>query len=143
MKKRISVVVVSLSMLILLNSCGVMFGGSKYEGTIVAKDHPNAEIYVNGQKMGNGQVTALFPRDRSLNVEIKEEGCTPKTQTFEKAFRTGNFILSVFTFGILGLGVDLGTGAAYKPDHKNNTAIQKVSDKKYTFNVDYSDCKKQ
>jgi hypothetical protein len=26
------------------NSCGVMFGGSRYEGTIVAKDHPNAQI---------------------------------------------------------------------------------------------------
>jgi hypothetical protein len=27
--------------------------GSRYEGTIVAKDHPNAQIYVDGQKNGN------------------------------------------------------------------------------------------
>lgn len=143
MKNRISIVLVSLSMLILLNSCGVMFGGSRYEGTIIAKEHPNADIYVNGQKVGKGQVTGLYARNKPLNVEIKEEGCDAKKQTFDNVFRTGNFILSVFTWGILGLGIDLGTGASYKPDHKNNPAVQKVSDKKYNFNVDYSDCKKQ
>jgi hypothetical protein len=142
MKKRFTVIALSLSMLIFLNSCGVMFGGSRYEGTIVAKDHPNAQIYVDGQKMGNGQVTGLFPRNKALNVEMKEDGCDTKTQTFNNAFRTGNFILSVISWGLIGIGVDLGTGASYKPDHKNNPAIQKVSDKKYTFNVDYSDCNK-
>jgi hypothetical protein len=129
-------------MLNFLNSCGVMFGGSRYEGTIVAKDHPNAQIYVDVQKMGNGQVTGLFPRNKALNVEMKEDGCDTKTQTFNNTFRTGNFILSVISWGLIGIGVDLGTGASYKPDHKSNPAIQKVSDKKYTFNVDYSDCNK-
>lgn len=142
MKKKFTVIALSLSMLLFLNSCGVMFGGSRYEGTIVAKDHPNAQIYVDGQKMGNGQVTGLFPRNKALNVEMKEDGCDTKTQTFNNAFRTGNFILSVISWGLIGIGVDLGTGASYKPDHKNNPAIQKVSDKKYTFNVDYSDCNK-
>jgi hypothetical protein len=140
MKKRFSIIALSLSMLIFLNSCGVMFGGSRYEGTVVAKNHPNAQIYVNGQKMGNGQVTALFPRNQPLSIELKEDGCEPKAQTFTNTFRTGNFILSVFSFGLLGMGIDLGTGASYKPDHKNNPAVQKVSDKKYTFNVDYINC---
>jgi hypothetical protein len=129
-------------MTILLNSCGVMFGGSKYQGTIVAKDHPNAEIYANGKKLGNGTATALFKRDQPLVIEVKQEGCETKTQTFEKSFRTGNFILSVFSFGLIGLVVDLGTGASYKPNHKKNPEIQKVSDKDYTFNIDYSNCKK-
>ena len=142
MKKRITIIALSMSMAILLNSCGVMFGGSKYQGTIVAKDHPNAEIYVDGKKMGNGQVTALFPRNKELNVELREEGCEPKKQTFEKAFRTGNFILSVLSFGLAGIAVDLGTGASYKPKHKNNPSVQKMSDKDYTFNVDYNECKK-
>jgi hypothetical protein len=53
MKKRISIVALLLSMTVLLNSCGVMFGGSKYQGTIIAKDHPNAEIFVDGKKLGN------------------------------------------------------------------------------------------
>jgi len=93
--------------------------------------------------MGDGQVTASFPRNKSLNIELKEEGCDSKKLIFNNAFRTGNFILSAFSFGLLGILVDSGTGASYKPDHKNNPAIQKVSDKKYNFNVDYTECKKQ
>jgi hypothetical protein len=38
-------------------------------------------IYVDGQKMGKGQVTALFQENKSLNVELKEEGCETKKQT--------------------------------------------------------------
>ena len=79
-------------MTIVLNSCGVMFGGSKYQGTIIAKDHPNAEIYVKGQKLGNGQATALFPRDEELTVELREPGCETKTQTFAKAFQPQHHI---------------------------------------------------
>jgi hypothetical protein len=48
--------------------------------------------------MGNGQVTGLFPRNKALNVEMKEDGCDTKTQTFNNAFRTGNFILSVISW---------------------------------------------
>ena len=142
MKKRISIATLLLSMIILLNSCGVMFGGSKYNGTIIAKNHPNAEIYVDGKKMGTGQATALFPRNRALTVELKEPGCETKTQTFNNAFRTGNFILSILSWGLIGVGVDLGTGASYKPDHKGNTSIQKVSTKDFTFNVDPPTCTK-
>lgn len=141
MKKRISSVALLLSMAILLNSCGVIFGGSKYQGTIVAKDHPNAEIFVGGKKLGNGQATALFPRNKELVVELKEPGCETKTETFGKAFRTGNFILSIVGFGLIGLGVDLGTGASYKPDHKGNPSIKKESDKNYTFTVQPPVCK--
>ena len=141
MKRSISIILVFVSMSILFSSCGVMFGGSKYQATIIAKDHPNAEIYVNGTKMGNGQVTTLLPRNQTLKVELKQEGCESKSQSFEKKFRTGNFILSVLSWGLIGLGVDLGTGASYKPDHKNNPAIKKESDKNYTFTVDYPACK--
>ena len=89
-------------MLLSLNSCGVMFGGSKYSGTINVNDHPNAEIYVDGNKLGNGQATSLFPRNRPLVVEVKQEGCESQTQTFDKSFRTGNFILSAISWGIIG-----------------------------------------
>lgn len=141
MKKRISIVALLLSMSIMLNSCGVMFGGSRYQGTIIAKNHPNAEIYANGKKLGNGQVTALFERNKPLNVEVKETGCETKTQTFNRKFRTGNFILSVLSFGLIGLAVDLGTGASYKPNHKSDPAVQKVSTKDYTFTIELPACK--
>lgn len=125
-----------------MTSCGVMFGGSKYAGNISVKDHPNADIYVDGNKLGTGNVNGLFLRNRALRVEVKESGCEPKTQTFDKTFRAGSFILSAISWGIIGIGVDLGTGAAYKPAHNSNPNIEKISDKNYKFTVDYSECKK-
>lgn len=142
MKKRLIFISSLLSISILFNSCGVMFGGSKYQGTIVAKDHPNAEIYVNGEKSGVGEVRGLYKRDQPLKIELKQDGCEPKIQNFDNAFRTGNFILSVISWGIIGIAVDLSTGASYKPDHKNNPNIEKLNDKDYRFNVDYSECKR-
>jgi len=133
-----------LSILTLLSfifsSCGVMFGGSKFSGSIIAKDHPNAQIYVNGNKIGQGSAIGLYPRNRPLTVELKQDGCENKTQTFDNTFRTGNFILSLLTWGLVGIAIDLGTGASYKPDHKSNPAIEKMSDKNFTFMVDYSGC---
>lgn len=143
MKKTIQIAVISLSVLLTLNSCGVMFGGSRYEGTITVKDHPNADIFVNGEKIGKGETTGLYPRNKPLVVEVKEEGCENVTKTFDKTFRTGSLILSALSWGLIGIGVDLGTGASYKPDHINNKSIEKVSDKKYNFKIDYSNCKKK
>jgi hypothetical protein len=139
--KKISIVALLLSMTILLNSCGVMFGGSKYNGTITVKDHPNAEIYVNGKKLGNGTATSLFPRNKVLAVEVRESGCETKTQTFNNVFRTGNFILSAFSWGLLGILVDIATGASFKPDHKSNPSVKKESTKDFTFTVDAPVCK--
>jgi len=142
MKKSILFIAVAILFSSTLTSCGVMFGGSKYQGTIVAKDHPNADIYVDGHKIGTGTTTKLFARNKSLVVTLEEKGCEPQTLTYDKSFRTGNFILSAISWGLIGIGVDLGTGASYKPDHKGNPAIQKLSTKNFNFNVDYSKCKK-
>lgn len=142
MKKSILFIAVAILLSSTLTSCGVMFGGSKYQGTIVAKDHPNADIYVDGQKIGTGTTTQLFARNKALVVTLEEKGCEPQTLTYNKSFRTGNFIWSTLSWGLIGIGVDLGTGAAYKPDHNGNPSIQKLSTKNFNFNVDYSKCKK-
>ena len=124
-----------------LSSCGVMFGGSHYDANIKVAEHPNAQIYANGEKIGEGEVSKSLKRNKDLKIEVKQDGCEPKSQNFEKTFRTGNFILSVISWGLPGIVVDLASGASYKPDHKHNNSIEKVSDKKYNFNIDYSECK--
>ncbi len=52
MKKKLFLAT-SVVLVMSLNSCGVIFGGSKYSGTINVVDHPNTEIYVDGTKLGN------------------------------------------------------------------------------------------
>lgn len=140
MKKRSLFLGTVILMSISLNSCGVMFGGSRYNGTIIAKDHPNAQIYVNGEKAGTGTVKGTYRRDTPLEVELKQDGCEEHKKTYHNVFRTGNFILSVITWGIIGLGVDLGTGASYKPDHRKDADITKENDKDYIFTIEIPDC---
>lgn len=122
------------------SSCGVIFGGSKYSGSIVVRDHPDAEIYVHGSKIGTGSAIGLYRRNTPLIVEVRQDGCESKTQHFDYTFRTGNFIASLLTWGLVGVLVDLGTGASYKPDHASDPGIQRLSDKNYIFTVDYSGC---
>lgn len=140
-KSSLLIIAITLSSSILFSSCGVIFGGSRYNANIIVKDHPNADIYANGQKVGTGSTIQSFKRNEPLSVEVKQDKCEPKTQNFSNAFRAGNFVLSLLTWGLVGIAVDLGTGASYKPDHKNNSSIEKITDKDFVFNVDYSECK--
>lgn len=132
-----------LSLIILCSvcsSCGVMFGGSKFSGSIIAKDHPDAQIYVNGNNIGRGAAIGLYPRNQPLTVELRQEGCANKTETFNNTFRAGNFILSLISWGLVGILIDIGTGASYKPDHLHNPSVEQMSVKNFTFNVAYPDC---
>jgi hypothetical protein len=142
-KRSVLISVITISTSVLLSSCGVMFGGSRYNSNIEVKDHPNADIYANGEKIGTGEVSTSFKRNQPLKIEVKQDKCEPKIQNFDNRFRTGNFILSAVSWGLLGIAVDLGTGASYKPDHKNDPSIEKLSDKDFKFTVDYSDCKEK
>jgi hypothetical protein len=77
-QKKIPLVAASLSMLILLNSCGYVFGGSRYEGTITAKTIKCRNLCRWSKKMGMGQVTATFP-NKALNVEVKRMAAMQST----------------------------------------------------------------
>jgi hypothetical protein len=126
------------------SGCGLIFGGSKIGATAVVKDHPNAQVYVNGKMAEQGKVAGVYPRRNPVTVEVKQDGCEPKTQTFGTTFRTGNFLLNVLwvlpPVIIVGMLADLTTGACYKPDHKRNAAIKKDYDTNFTFTVDYPGC---
>ena len=117
-----------------------MFGGTKYAGSIHVKDHPKADIYVDGNKIGTGLAIQYFRRNQALTVEVRQDGCENKFQTFDKTLRTGNFILSAFAWGLAGIVVDIASGGAFKPNHKGNLAVEKMSEKNYLFTIDYSEC---
>jgi len=136
-KKIILTVLVSA---MLFSSCGVMFGGSKYRGSIYVNNNPQAEIYTNGEKLGVGKADRLFPRNQPLNIELRQKGCDPQVKNYYPAFRTGNFILSFLSFGLIGIGVDIGTGAAYKPDHQNYPDVSRATTNNFIFNLTYEGC---
>jgi hypothetical protein len=135
---KLTLAVIAISFI--CSSCGVMFGGSRYNGNIIVKNHPKAQIFVNGQQVGVGSSVGMYKRDKPLIVEVREEGCQPATQYFDNTFRGGNFFLSLITWGLVGVMVDLGTGACYKPDHAHNPNIIKTTEKNFVFNVEYTGC---
>lgn len=140
MKKVITRCSSLLVSILMLSSCATMFGGSYYSAAINVKDHPDAEIYVNGDKAGKGVVTGNYKRNEPLVVEIMDEGCENKEQTFGNTIRVGNVILSGITFGLIGIGIDFVTGSIYKPDHKYVDSVEKIGDSNFHFQMEFDKC---
>jgi hypothetical protein len=132
-------VLIHIATSVLLSSCGLLFGGTRYRASIVAVEHPKAQIFVDQSLLGKGTAMGSFSRHRKLNVELREEGCEPYQQTFGKSFRAGNFVLTTFTWGLFGMAVDLATGAAFQPNIYQ-PEVTKLSQKNFSFAVEYPGC---
>jgi len=140
MKRQIAHLLTLTVLSLSFNSCGVMFGGSKYNGRILVRDYPNADIYVNGELAGTGTAVGSYKRKEPLIVEVQQEGCETKTQTFNNTLRAGNFLLSAVSWGLLGIVIDVASGASFKPNHASDPDIEKENDKNFIFTVDDLEC---
>ena len=120
--------------------CGTLVGGRKYIGSIIVVNHSHASICVDGEQIGVGTAIKSFPRKKPLSVLVKQEGCEAETKVFNNRFRTSSLIFSAALFGYAGIAVDLYTGASFKPDHKQDSTILKISRKNYVFLIDYKSC---
>jgi len=127
-------------MLCLFSSCATIFGGSTFYASIFVNNKPNTQIFVDGSFVGKGSAFIKYPRDKTFIIELRQEGCKPVKQIFDKTHRVGILMMNIFSFGVIGYLCDLSTGAAFKPDHKNNRAIYRRSYKHYIYTLDYSDC---
>lgn len=123
-----------------MSSCGVIFGGGRFIGSIVVKEHPSASIKVNGRELGKGSVIGNFKRNRTLLVEVQEPGCEKQLMVYDFRFRTGNFVLSALTWGLPGIMIDLATGACFEPLHRVQPGVEKMSIKNFLFTIDYRKC---
>ncbi|MCE7864271.1 MAG: hypothetical protein HWD62_02090 [Cyclobacteriaceae bacterium] len=140
MKNNRILFIISITLLITSFGCGTLVGGRKYVGSIIVVNHSHASISVDGKQIGVGTAIESFPRKKPLSVLVKQEGCEAETKVFNNSFRTGSLIFSASLFGYAGIAVDLYTGASFKPDHKRDSAIQKISRKNYVFLIDYKSC---
>jgi hypothetical protein len=135
----------------LMTSCATIIGGSKYNAHITVKDRPNATITYKNGLVGKGTASIKVPR-REANqfyLKIKEEGCKTQIDSFTtRSFRgwalAGTLIgwTGVTTTGIplpLGLGVDLATGALWKPN-VSEKGITKLNSKNYNYLINYKGC---
>ena len=104
-RRTISLALVA-SLLLSLSGCSAFKSGTQPINVVVSE--PDADVYINGQYMGDGQITTRVPRNENLSVMAKKEGCIPVTRNIGTTMSTtgildligGCFILVPF-FGLL------------------------------------------
>ena len=121
--------------LLFLTNCGTIVGGSKYYAHVVVNDRPKAKIIYQGSVMGIRNASFLAKRRdaNKFSVTIREVDCPDQTYNFTtRSFRGWSLVGSVFGWtgtagGVLlpwGVGLDLLTGALWKPNVKEKGIVK-------------------
>jgi len=117
--KKLSAIILALS----LTSCATITSNMKQEIYISAKpDH--ASVYVDGQKVGSGDVVTDVRRNKRHTITVKADGYeTITTRTYRQiraGYMVGNLVMCavpyVNIFGLPSLIVDACTGAWFKQE---------------------------
>ncbi len=104
-----------------LTSCATLFKGTKQEVSINSEPQ-KAEVYVNGQLMGETPIALKLETKKTYSVEFRKEGYKSKTYQITNHVGAGWIILDVLA-GLVGVIVDAATGAWYSLDQKNVNAV--------------------
>ena len=114
----VALVLCSLS----LNSCAAIFSGTKDKFTIHTTP-PNADVYFDNVFLGKSGTEIIVDRKFKNQREIllKLEGYEDAKITVDQKIATAYWFNIPLTFfavvpGMVGFGVDIGTGSALKPE---------------------------
>lgn len=150
-KQTITKLFFCASFIICFSNCATIIGGDTYRAHVSVKDHPNAVIKYKGLNKGRGSASIVVKRSQAnkFALTVEEEGCAPKSDTFtSRSLRVGALVASLlFTTGSTaggiplpwGLGLDLATGALWKPNVTEN-GVTKSDYKNFNYEIDYSGC---
>ena len=122
MKKTISIFLI-VSFVFLLSNCATLFKGTTDEVNF-ASDPQAAEVYVNGQLMGETPIALSLKVNKTYTIEFRKEGYKSQTYTINNSVGAGWVILDVLA-GLIGVIVDAATGAWYSLDQENVNAVLK------------------
>lgn len=147
LKTKLGLLVISS---MLLSSCGVIIGGSKYYAHVTVENHPKAVISYDGNAKGIGEADFLAPRKDadSFSITVKEPGCDEQVFDFtEKSFRgwtlVGTLVTWTGTIGGIpvpwGLIVDGASGSFWKPN-VYESGVSKINYKNFHYSLNYTGC---
>jgi hypothetical protein len=150
MNKVLKTIVLVLVASGFLSSCATICGGSKYYAQVLVPNKPTADIVYQGEVRGTGSAFIMMKRKdaNKFSFTVREKGCAPQIHNYtSRAFRgwalAGTLITwTGFVSGIYipwGLGVDLATGALWKPNVAESGVV-KVNSKNFKYVVSYSGC---
>jgi len=127
MKHQIFVLFYLLGIVLVTTSCATVFGGSKNKLVVHEGNPPEAEVYLDGQKIGTTPVDLKISKyllQEGSVVEIRKEGYHTDTIILERKVHPWYTVIdAVSTIGI-GLAVDLATGNVYRPS--NNKIVYEL-----------------
>lgn len=115
MKTRILTAVLVLST---MSGCAGIVSGGADKVTISTGNAKGAEIFLDGEYLGNERVTTNINRGDTYEIMVTKEHCeTAYEQTGERIDEI--IFLNLFIdFGIISMPIDFLSGNAWKPDSK-------------------------
>lgn len=104
----------AISTMFLISACATITRGTN-DVLVVNSTPTGAQVKMsNGESCGNTPCTFKVPRKSELNVLITKQGCQPQqVRVTNKIAGSGGAAMAgnVLVGGIIGAGVDAGTGA--------------------------------
>ena len=120
MKKFTSTLLI-VSLFLLTSSCATIFKGNSSK--INFNSNPQgAQIYVNGNYMGDTPILLKIESKQTYNIEFKKEGYKTKAFNITNHVGVGWIVLDVI-FGLVPVVVDAATGSWYELDQKIVNAL--------------------
>jgi hypothetical protein len=121
--KKYQLILVAITFSVFFSGCATILGGKKNQLVVEEGSPPTAEVWLDGQKIGdtplNVKLDKFLIQDGSL-VEIKKDGYVTQTVTLNRKVHPWYTLADILTGGIW-FGIDLGTGNLYRP---TNNKIQ-------------------
>ncbi|WP_020402215.1 PEGA domain-containing protein [Gracilimonas tropica] len=113
MKNGLRTITTALLVLFVLTGCGTIFKGSSAD-VKVNSTPAGASVWIDGINKGTTPQTLSLKRDKNYVLEFRKDGYENVRIAVNKKFDIGTSVVgNIFSWGIVGILVDLGTGAAY------------------------------
>jgi len=122
------VLIIALSLILLLfQNCATIVRGSSQKISFNSTP-PSAKVIINGEVKGTTPTSLILKRNKEYQVIFRLDGYKDVTLNIEKEFKfVPTIIGNIFSWGIIGIVVDLANGSAYQltPEQLNAT-LQKM-----------------
>jgi len=111
---KLFLIVFLLSLPFLFWYCATIVRGSSQEVRINSSP-ADATVIINGEEKGKTPLTLTLKRNKTYQIVFKKEGFKDLTVNIDKQFKfVPTIIGNIFSWGIIGIVVDLANGSAYQ-----------------------------
>lgn len=117
--KKFTILAFISSVVLLSTGCATVFGGYKNKLAVENGSPPNAEVFLDGQKMGTAPMDQKIDKyllQHGSLIELRSEGNVTDTIVVERKVHPYYTLADVLTGGIWTL-VDVATGNLYRPSY--------------------------